>query len=213
MAQSALIFEERMARDSTWALCEGSKFFEGGGAVQFTLRKIAARLRDLGIPFAAVGGIALFHHGLRRFTIDVDLLVTREGLKELHSSLVPQGYVPRFTGSKNLRDVETGVSIKFLVTGEYPGNGTPNPVVFPDPAAVAVDLGGVVCADLPKLIELKLASGMTAQDRLKDLADVQELIKILNLQRDFANQLNPYVQSKYDELWTSAQPQSEINKE
>ncbi len=34
---------------------------------------------------------------------------------------------------------------------------------------------------LEKLIELKLASGMTAPDRLKDLADVQELIKITHL--------------------------------
>ena len=34
---------------------------------------------------------------------------------------------------------------------------------------------------LPKLIELKLASGMTAPGRLKDLADVQELIWTLEL--------------------------------
>jgi hypothetical protein len=42
-----------------------------------------------------------------------------------------------------------------------------------------------------KLIELKLASGMTAPDRLKDLADVQELIKIRGLSRDFAEKLDP----------------------
>ncbi len=53
---------------------------------------------------------------------------------------------------------------------------------------------------LEKLVELKLASGMTAPDRLKDLADVQELIKIRGLSRDFAGKLDPYVREKYLEL-------------
>ena len=47
---------------------------------------------------------------------------------------------------------------------------------------------------------MKLASGMTAPDRLKDLADVQELIKIRGLSRDFAGKLDAYVREKYLEL-------------
>jgi hypothetical protein len=50
------------------------------------------------------------------------------------------------------------------------------------------------------LIELKLASGISAPDRLKDLADVQELIKIRKLGADFALKLDPYVRAKYLEL-------------
>jgi hypothetical protein len=50
------------------------------------------------------------------------------------------------------------------------------------------------------VIELKLASGMTAPDRLKDLADVQELIKIRGLSTEFADKLNPYVREKFLEL-------------
>jgi len=53
---------------------------------------------------------------------------------------------------------------------------------------------------LEKLIELKLASGMTAPHRLKDLADVQELIKVENLTADFAEKLNPFVREKFLEL-------------
>ncbi|HCX29108.1 MAG TPA: hypothetical protein DHU55_04950 [Blastocatellia bacterium] len=53
---------------------------------------------------------------------------------------------------------------------------------------------------LEKLIELKLASGMTATDRLKDLADVQELIKIRSLPKDIASRLDPYVRDKFLEL-------------
>ena len=59
---------------------------------------------------------------------------------------------------------------------------------------------GLQIATLEKLIELKLASGMTAPDRLKDLADVQELIKIRRLAKEFAEKLDPYVREKYLEL-------------
>ena len=36
---------------------------------------------------------------------------------------------------------------------------------------------------------------------MKDLADVQELIKLLSLPSDFGSKLNPYVQAKFLELW------------
>jgi hypothetical protein len=58
---------------------------------------------------------------------------------------------------------------------------------------------------LPRLVELKLASGMTAPHRLQDLADVQRLIDVRKLPRDFANELGPYVREKFDELWLTAQ--------
>ena len=50
--------------------------FDKENAVHKTLRKITTRLGDLGIPYALVGGMAMFFHGYRRFTEDVDLLVT-----------------------------------------------------------------------------------------------------------------------------------------
>src|SRR5262249_27091581 len=54
--------------------------------------------------------------------------------------------------------------------------------------------------------ELKIASGMTSSERMKDLSDVQELIKILTLPADFALKLNPYVREKFSELWKAARP-------
>ena len=54
------------------------------------------------------------------------------------------------------------------------------------------------------LIELKLASGTSNAGRLKDLSDVLELIKVLDLPLGFADQLDPFVQSKYGELWKQA---------
>jgi hypothetical protein len=46
---------------------------------------------------------------------------------------------------------------------------------------------------------------MTAPHRLRDLADVIELIRSAALGRDFAARLHPFVQAKYDELWVAAQ--------
>jgi hypothetical protein len=54
-------------------------------------------------------------------------------------------------------------------------------------------------------IELKLASGISSPGRLKDLADVQELVRLLRLPEDFSKQLQPLVQEKYIELWRSVQ--------
>lgn len=55
------------------------------------------------------------------------------------------------------------------------------------------------------LIELKLASGMTAPHRMQDLTDVMRLIRANKIPRDFASSLNPYVRAKFDELWQVAQ--------
>src|SRR5260370_39602155 len=83
--------------------------------------------------------MALFYHGFRRFTEDVDILVTREGLQAIHDRLEGLGYLPPFTGSKNLRDTDTGVRIEFLVAGDHPGDGPPKPVAFPDTAGATHD--------------------------------------------------------------------------
>lgn len=203
-ASPVVTYEQRLNDDSRWALSEGSQFFEGKSKVQEALRKVTGRLEELGIPYAIVGGMALFHHGYRRFTEDVDLLVTPEGLQRVHSELEGLGYVPPFTGSKHLRDAELGVKIEFLTTGDFPGDGKPKPVAFPDPLSASVESDGLRYLNLDKIIELKLASGMTNAGRIKDLADVMELIKTLKLPRGYALSLNPYVRDKFDELWQNA---------
>lgn len=195
------IYEHLLDLDREWAMSEGSRHFEGKSAVQEALRKITRRLGDLGIPYAVAGGMALFEHGYRRFTDDVNLLVTREGLKTIHEKLEGLGYIPPFEGSKHLRDTEYGVRVEFLVAGEYPGDGKPKPVAFPDPAAAGVERGGMMILSLTSLVELKLASGMTNPGRLKDVADVQEVIKTFDLPADFAEQLNPFVRAKFAEVW------------
>lgn len=196
-------YEQLLKMDHWWGFREGSMHFEKESAVHKSLRKIVRRIEELGLPYAVAGAMAMFFHGYERFTTDVDILVTREALKQIHDRLEGLGYVPPFAGSKQLRDTETGVKIDFLTTGDYPGDGKPKPVAFPDPAEVSIQIGDIHFLSLPKLIELKLASGMTNPGRLKDLSDVQELIRVLGLPHDYASQLDPYVQSKYRELWAA----------
>ncbi len=109
-------YEGRLDRDWELALSEGSRFFEEKSAVQDSLRKVARRLTDLGVPYAVAGGMALFRHGFRRFTEDVNILVTKEGLTRIHEKLEGLGYLPPFEKSKNLRDTEHGVRYLGLST-------------------------------------------------------------------------------------------------
>jgi hypothetical protein len=158
------VYEDLLKGNWWWALDQGGLHFEGESLVQKTLRRIARRLDQLELPYAVAGGMALFAHGFERFTQDVDILVSREGLKAIHAHLDGLGYVPPFTGSKNLRDTEHGVRIKFLIAGEFPGDGKPKAVAFPEPEHASVVINGVRFLSLPKLVELKLASGMTGGD-------------------------------------------------
>jgi hypothetical protein len=129
--------------------------------------------------------------------VDVDVLVSADAPSRVHASLD----VPPFAGSQALRDTETGVRIDFLVSGQFPGDGKRKPVAFPDPSTASVEIDGIRFLSLEKLVEIKLASGMTNAGRIKDLADVQELIRVLRLDERFADRLDAYVRPKYSELW------------
>jgi len=194
-------FEDFMKRGGVASLSAASEFFMRDDPVFNTLRTITAKLQQLRIPYAVAGGMALVAHGYDRTTVDVDILVTPEGLARIHAELEGLGYVPPFAGSKHLRDTTTKVRIEFLTTGAFPGDGKPKPVAFPDPADAGVEIDGIRFLQLPRLIELKIASGMTNPGRLKDLADAQELIRVLKIGADLEQRLDPFVQRRFRELW------------
>jgi hypothetical protein len=180
---------------------EARRYFMGEGTLNKTLARLSNDLEERGIDYMVIGAVALLAHGYPRFTEDIDLVMTAEGLQKFHEELVGLGYVPAFPGArKRLRSTTDNVSIEVMTTGEYPGDGKPKPVSMPEPAEASTEIDGIKVVTLEKLIELKLASGISAPDRLKDLADVQELIKIRNLGADFALNLDPYVRAKYLEL-------------
>jgi len=192
---------QQILSSPTEAYEEGLRFFMGKGLLNNALRRLAADLEERGIDYSVIGAIALNQHGYRRFTEDIDLLLTKEGLQQFHEQLIGLGYRPAFVGAtKKFRTAEERVPIEIITTGEYPGDGQPKPVRFPDPRQNFTVIDGVKTIPLDKLIELKLASGMIAPDRLKDLADVQEMIKIKSLDAAFAEKLDPSVRDKFIEL-------------
>jgi len=180
---------------------EGLAFFAGKGMMQSTLQRLAADLEERGIHYCVIGAVALNLHGYKRFTVDIDLLLSDEGLRRFREELAGRGYRPAFEGAtKRFRAVEENIPIDVITAGEYPGDGRPKPVQFPEPQDASVTIAGIRTLRLEKLIELKLASGMTAPDRIKDLGDVQEVIRALRLDRDFAEKLDPYVRGRFLEL-------------
>ncbi|MCC6334907.1 MAG: hypothetical protein IT380_13095 [Myxococcales bacterium] len=181
------------------------RFFMGDSPVQRAMLDISKALKDAGIPHAILGAMALNEYGYLRMTTDVDILLSAEGLRRFKELHLGRGYVEKFPGSKGVRDSRNGVSIDILLAGEFPGDGKPKPVRFPDPALAAVAGERVCLLPLEKLLELKLASGLSAPHRLKDLADVLEVIKALALPEDVASRLDPSVRAKYLELWAAAQ--------
>jgi hypothetical protein len=194
---------------------EGRRYFMGTGSLNTTLARLAADLKACDIDYAVVGAVALLAYGYPRFTEDIDLILTPEGLEKFHRELLGLGgyglvgYTPAFPGSrKRFKSFPEGISIDVIISGEFPGDGKPKAVSMPEPASVSVEIDGVRFVTLEKLIELKLASGMTAPDRLKDLADVQELIKVRTLKKDFASRLDPYVKDKFLELCEAVEKSS-----
>lgn len=181
------------------------RFFMTQAPVHAALTKLTALLEADGIPYALVGAMALNEHGVQRVTTDVHLLLTAHGLAAFKRHHLGKGYADKFSGSRGFRDTENRVDIDVVITGEFPGDGKPKPIAFPDPAAVGERGARVRVLPLPRFIELEIASGMTAPHRLRDLADILDLIRIRELPRALADDLDPYVREKFLELWVAAQ--------
>jgi hypothetical protein len=186
------------------------EFFMGDSKVHRALDHLVRALGEADIPYAIIGALALNEYGYRRVTVDVNVLLTRDGLAAFKQRYLGRGYVERFPGSKSVRDTRHGVNIDVLISGDYPGDGKPKPIAFPDPIG-AEHTTRMRLLPMAKVIELKLASGISAPHRLKDLADVMELIKHVKPPRQLGDQLDPYVRAKYFELWDIAQTPDPIS--
>jgi hypothetical protein len=181
------------------------RFFMGMAEAQRALYKLTAILEAENPPYAIIGAFALNEYGHRRVTVDVDLVMREETLQTFKDRHLGRGYAERVPGSGKLLDTEFGVHIGVLSTGRFPGDDRPNPIAFPDPATTAFRGERFALLPMPRYIELKLASGMVAPHRAKDLVDVQELIRSANLGREVGFLLDPWVRDKFFDLWALAQ--------
>ncbi|HKY35019.1 MAG TPA: hypothetical protein VJN18_03665 [Polyangiaceae bacterium] len=177
----------------------------GQAEAQLALYKLTAILETEGLPYAIIGAMALNEYGHRRVTVDVDLVMREEHLQAFKLKYVGNGYTERVAGTGKLLDIEHGVNVDVLSTGRFPGDDKPKPIAFPDPAEVALRGEKFALFPVERYVELKLASGMVASHRGKDLVDIQELIKSAGLAVSFAEKLHPWVREKFVELWQLAQ--------
>jgi hypothetical protein len=180
-------------------------YFMNKSPVHLAAEEIARHLEEAGIDYAIAGALSLGIHGFVRATEDVGIIITRDGLEKFKERWLGRGYVNLRAGGKPIRDTAHNVRIDFLLSGDFPGDGKPKPVAVPEPRAASITGEKYRVLTLPALIELKLASGMTAPHRMQDLTDVMRLIHTAQIPRGFAEQLNPYVRDKFNELWQLAQ--------
>lgn len=199
-----LTYEKRLDRDSRWAMDEGDRYFAGKSFVWETQQAVARHLTDLAAPYAVIGTLAMFRHGYRRFTMNVEVLVSRADIRRIRDHLTGAGWGPASTAGRAFREPRTGVRVLFLVAGDYPGDGKPKLVAFPDPTEFEVWAYGVLYVTLPTLVNLKLAAGMVGCRWNKHLLDVQTLIKARGLPAEFAEELDPHVRATYQKLWAYA---------
>src|SRR4026209_807869 len=132
---------------------EGLRYFMGEGTLNKTLTRLSKDLEERGMDYMVTGAVALLAHGYPRFTEDIDLVMTAEGLQKFHEELVGLDYSPAFPGArKRLRSTTDNVSIEVMTTGEYPGDGKPKPVSMPAPAEASTEIDGIKFVTLEKLI-------------------------------------------------------------
>jgi len=172
----------------------------GTTGIEQTARTAAERLAHFAIPHLIVGGLAVQEHGYPRLTLDVDIVVpdVLEAAEYLTADL--SGPFVRVPGIPNrLIDRRNQVNIDLLPGGEVLRRGCKVP--FPIPPKVS-DVPQIV--KIEDLLALKLDSwSVSPTSRVKDKADVVELIKHRHLPRDLA--LAPTVRPLYLEIWDALQ--------
>lgn len=168
-----------------------------------TLWDTAVRCHELlskaGIAYSVCGGVAVCLHGYQRNTVDLDLIARRGDVEAIRGRLVDAGFV---WDEKNceFRTAE-GVAVQFVIAGERAGRASEVLVADPEGEANVEVRDELVVVRLSRLIEMKLACGMSNLRRThKDFADVVELIAIRKLDGSFARHLHPSVRAAYRQL-------------
>ncbi len=91
------------SEDRFWrGVAHADRFFMGDASVQKALQKLVRTLDAQGIPYAIIGAMALNEFGYQRATVDVDVLLTADGLAAFKANNLGRGYVERFPGSRCL---------------------------------------------------------------------------------------------------------------
>lgn len=183
-------------------LVEESRARIANSELSKTARRVAKALATGGFSYSIAGGYAVQEYGYVRHTHDVDLIVRERG--RVRQYLASTGlFRPVSVDSMSVIDRENGVWVDLLPAGS---RDTATAIPYPDPGS---DAGPALkFVTLPELISLKLSAG-----RLKDTGDVGELIKVNELQADFADELPAELRARYRGVWEQAQAELATSRE
>ena len=158
--------------------------------------EIARSLRDR-VDAPVLGGIAVYLHGWPRATVDLDLYASDR--KAIAEQLEAAG--AKWSRSRR----------------EHVLDGVPIHTVTPEEAGHVVErtsiIDGVRVVSLKDLIAIKLRCGLKNPGRAKDIADVQELVRAIPLDKRFAGKLPKELRASFksmvDAVRSSAGPPRE----
>lgn len=136
-------------------------------------------LNALDLPYCVVGGIALSFYNYNRATTDIDILIEANSLDYLKRRLSSVG-VKQIHG-RRFKLLSFDYEIEFILAGEQLN---PNDIIYPSPESVRIWNNHEKCwvIDFKSLVMVKLYGYTYNKKRIKDLADVQELL-LANLER------------------------------
>jgi len=153
---------------------------------------IARDLDENGIDYCIIGGMSLGIHNFKRYTSDIDILLSKTGFKKLKETFIGRGYSYRPGSEKNLYyHVHTGTKIPIDILVEGDNNG----IIMPHPKSVRQKLSGIWWITLPNLINFKLTAG-----RSQDINDVIRLIMANELTEEYSEQLRVDVRESFLKL-------------
>lgn len=158
---------------------------EDRGEVLEIARRVTEALKATGVEGGVVGGVAVFLHGYRRTTEDVDVFTPDSaGLK---AALENAG----FDWSDDNREF-------YYCGGVVPVQILTDDVVIP-PRGYS-EIKGIRVIRLADLLSMKLDSGTREPWRHKDITDVIELMRIIGFGGDMTPELDPKVRKDYRKL-------------
>jgi hypothetical protein len=193
------IINDMSATRTAWHdLAEAWMIFSMEGPVWGTLRRAHAALDDAEIPHAVVGGLAVFLHGHRRMTTDVDVLVRPQDVACVIDALRDAGMERKkgeFIGDEDVR-------MHLLITGEPEGIDWAKAIHFPDPvdARVVETIDDFPTVVLARILEMKLACGLSNPRRPRDIDDALRLMEVHELDKRFVTRLHPLLRKDFKRL-------------
>lgn len=158
---------------------------------------IAKDFEESEIEYCIVGGVALGVYNYKRFTEDLDILVSKKTEKLIDEHLVGNGYTKRPGSIRNLYyHTMTGkIPVDIIIEGDNKSG-----FVVPNPRDVRVKLTGAWFLSLKALITMKLSTS-----RPEDKQDVAKLISVNDLTDKWAEEnLNSELAVEFNNLKPSS---------